>query len=612
MIRFRVPELFRIGGGLLLIALVACSAPPSPASTSVLPSATLTVSASPTLAATQTPYVITATSFPQPIPTAGPQSVYIFSLAEAGHEHLFAYNPQSLPLTRLTSGDWDDITPALSPDGTRIAFASNRNGYWDLYLLDLQSGETTRLTDTPEFDAAPSWSPDGVWLVFESYKDGNLQLMILSVKDPSQPVIRLTQDAASDSYPAWSPSLPGRKIAFVSDRSGQNEIWIADLDKQPDQRYSMISQNAGSFISHPAWSTDGRYVSWSAIDPTTALSGIYVWDVQDPSTPAQLVGNGDWPVWLSGQAFATRLTSANQTYLTAYTLPQGAIMLPTIQLPAALAGLTYGTTAVALPGPFDATAALTPAPLFRVERTQVLDIPAGRDSLVDLNDVNAPYPKLDGQVVDSFQALRERLTQAVGWDVLGTNLENAFIPLTTPLDPGMGQDWLYTGRAFTLNSNLLEAGWMVVVREDFGSQTYWHLFLRTRAQDGSQGQPLTEFPWDFSARTDPTAYDQGGRLSSSIPTGYWLDLTDLALEYGWERQPALINWRTFFDGTRFNEFAMTGGLDWRTAMLALYPPDVLVTPTVVVPPSPTPTWVPPWYQSPTPTTTATLQPTLTP
>jgi len=153
---------------------------------------------------------------------------------------------------------------------------------------------------------------------------------------------------------------------------------------------------------------------------------------------------------------------------------------------------------------------------------------------------------------------------------------------------------------------------MVVVREDFGSQTFWHLYLRTRAQDGSQGEPLNQVPWDFSARSDPTAYDQGGRLMTSIPSGYWLDLTSLALQYGWERQPALVNWRTFFNGTHFNEFADTQGLDWRTAMLELYPPDVLVTPTVVYPPTRTPTWVPPWYQSPTPTPTATFQPTSTP
>ena len=52
-------------------------------------------------------------------------------------------------------------TPPCSPDGTRLAFASNRDGDWDLYWMDLATGEVTQLTDTPEYDAAPSWSPDG-------------------------------------------------------------------------------------------------------------------------------------------------------------------------------------------------------------------------------------------------------------------------------------------------------------------------------------------------------------------------------------------------------------------------------------------------------------------
>jgi dipeptidyl aminopeptidase/acylaminoacyl peptidase len=78
-------------------------------------------------------------------------------------------HPGRMPLTRLTNGDWDDITPAPSPDGTKIAFASNRLGHWDLFLMDLASGELTRLTDTPEYEGAPTWSPDGTFLAYETY-----------------------------------------------------------------------------------------------------------------------------------------------------------------------------------------------------------------------------------------------------------------------------------------------------------------------------------------------------------------------------------------------------------------------------------------------------------
>ena len=102
----------------------------------------------------------------------------IFSYEEDGYAHLFAYIPEKLPLTRLTSGDWDDITPSPSPDGEKIAFASNRSGFWDLYLLDLASGEITQLTDTPEYEGAPTWSPDGAFMAFESYVDENLEIVV--------------------------------------------------------------------------------------------------------------------------------------------------------------------------------------------------------------------------------------------------------------------------------------------------------------------------------------------------------------------------------------------------------------------------------------------------
>jgi TolB protein len=197
-----------------------------------------------------------------------------------------------------------------------------------------------------------------------------------------------------------------------------------------------------------------------------------------------------------------------------------------------------------------------------------------------------------------------RNTNETGWDALA-GLSNAFVPLTTALDPGLGEDWLYTGRAFALNPLLSNAGWMVAVRQDYGNQTYWTLYLRTQSQDGTQGEPLHDPPWDLSARynLDPRVYEQGGTYDS-VPPGYWVNFTALARQYGWERVPALPNWRTYYNGARFTEFVLTGGLDWYSAMLEIYPKDILVTPTRILPPSSTPTI--------TPIPTDTLTPTRTP
>jgi len=92
----------------------------------------------------------------------------------------------------------------------------------------------------------------------------------------------------------------------------------------------------------------------------------------------------------------------------------------------------------------------------------------------------------------------------------------------------------YTGRAFALNSLMINAGWMAVNREDVGSQTYWRLYIRAQKQDGSEGQPIQNPPWDLNARynLDPIIYEAGGQYGS-VPSGYWIDFTALAQAYGW-------------------------------------------------------------------------------
>jgi len=227
-----------------------------------------------------------------------------------------------------------------------------------------------------------------------------------------------------------------------------------------------------------------------------------------------------------------------------------------------------------------------------------------RKSLVELVDVEVTHALLSDMVDGAYNDLREDLAAQIGWDYLSV-LENAFVPLTSPLFPGMVNDWLYTGRAIMLNTAPVNAGWMVAMREDFGSEVYWRIFLRTRFQDGSQGMPLYDLPWNFNSRSsgDPLAYEQGGALFEKVPPGFWFDFTQLAMSKGWERLPALITWRSAIPAARYNEYVFRNGLDWLSAMGEIYPSEALYTPTPVAPPthSPTPTRWP--TRTPIPTRT---------
>jgi TolB protein len=532
----------------------------------------------------------------------------VVSLSEGGYSHLFAYQPLAEPFVRLTNGEWEDATPALSPDGRQVAFASNRAGHWDIYLLDLLSGETRQLTETPEYDAAPSWSPDGHYLAYETYREDNLEIALLAV-DGSNPAIVLSVHPAADFSPSWSPG--GRQIAFISTRSGENEVWLADLDETEQERFTNLSRNPRSQETHPLWSPDGNALVWAATE--NGLHNLFLWR---DGEGAHYLSSGDWPAWSpDGSALLTTLVNSKKTLLTAYAAEDLRLILPPVLLPGSLAGLAWGKgdSAIPLAASLEQIARLTPTPLWQAVVNPNPSIPGGRANLVSLGEVQAPYPLLHDGVDESFRALQARVARAAGWDFLA-NLENAYVPLTAPLAPGLGDDWLYTGRAFTFSPLPLNAGWLAVVPEQFGSETFWRVYLRTRYQDGSQGAPLRAFPWDFNARYsgNPLLYEQGGAETRAIPTGYWIDLTQLAAAYGWERLEALPIWQSYFPATRFNEFFLAENLDWRSAMLELYPAEALVTPTIVFPPTATPTVTPRWYQSPTPSPTLTPLPTFTP
>lgn len=533
--------------------------------------------------------------------------VLLLSMEENGYARFFLYTPEGDALLRLTSGDWNDSAPALNPEGTQVAFASDRSGYWDIYLLTLATGETRQVTSTPAYDSAPTWSPDGQWLAYETYDGADLEIAALNMADASAPPIVLTDSDAADFAPAWSPQ--GRKIAFTSNRSGNPDIWLADLDRPDEGRFINISDTLQMAESRPQWS--GDELIWIAEAQGVNLGGAYIWDA---SHPARWIAEANLAAWNpSSDKLMTVTRDANVDYLSASSLDR-VLILPPKPLPGLVRSMLWLT--LDLPTPpqtyLDASA-VTPAALWNPLLSPPVEGPSGRALVVTLSNVQAPYPKLHDEADEAFEALRKRVIAETGWDALAS-LQNAYVPLTNELDPGLGRDWLYTGRGFALNSLLVNAGWMVSVREGIGQQTFWRIYLRAQNQDGSQGAPLGEAPWDLNARynLDPQAYDQGGAYAP-IPQGYWVDFTALARAYGFERQSALPNWRVYFAGTRFTEFVMTDGLDWYNAMLQLYPAEALITPTPKLPPTLTPTLtpIPTLTRGPSPTPTITPSPTVT-
>ncbi|MBE0696391.1 MAG: PD40 domain-containing protein [Anaerolineaceae bacterium] len=339
------------------------------------------------------------------------QGVMLLSLRDGNAIHLFAFHPLYLPLTRITNQPWDDCFPSLSSDGTRIAYSSRQNGYWDLYILDLVSGKQERLTDTPEFEGASTWSPDGQWIAYERYNGVSLDIYLQSLTDLTSPPIQLTNDPGIDSSPAWSPK--GREIAFVSTRGGDEDIWLARLD-HIDDRFVNISHSMQSQDRNPAWSTDGNQLAWAA--QRDGDRQIAIWNPDQFDHPARLIGEGDRATWSpDGADIFSEVRDAQASWLAAYKPDSGRLSMPLSPMPGSIYGMIWlkgplvGWLAEKIENPDNSPA----PPLWQPALTRTV-VPAGRMGLVPLSDVTAPQALLHDAVDESFTALRNRIAIEAG------------------------------------------------------------------------------------------------------------------------------------------------------------------------------------------------------
>ena len=167
-----------------------------------------------------------------------------------GNREIYVMKADGTQQINLTNHGAEDWTPAWSPDGGSIAFSSYRDGNWEVYVMGSDGSNPIRLTDNAAADYGPSWSPDSQELVFHSNRDGNWEIYVIG-RD-GQGLRRLTEDEATDFAPAWSPD--GTLIAFESYRDGNMEIYLMYADGS--EPYD-ISNDPYSNEHGPSWARDG-------------------------------------------------------------------------------------------------------------------------------------------------------------------------------------------------------------------------------------------------------------------------------------------------------------------------------------------------------------------
>jgi Tol biopolymer transport system component len=130
--------------------------------------------------------------------------------------------------TQIIASSATERDPQFSPDGTRVAFTSERSGYPAIWLAAGDGSNPTPLTSFAgsRTAGAPSWSPDGRQIVFDSMAGGYLDIFVLN---PENRVSRqLTDDHAFNARPSWSRD--GRWIYFGSNKSGIQQVWKISPD----------------------------------------------------------------------------------------------------------------------------------------------------------------------------------------------------------------------------------------------------------------------------------------------------------------------------------------------------------------------------------------------
>lgn len=158
---------------------------------------------------------------------------------------------------KLTDNSFRDLGPSWSPDGERIAFASDRDGRFEIYTMKADGGDVRRLTYNNEIDLSPRWSPDGKQIVFQ-VEGGNLYTIAAAGGVPRQ----LTDNAGTDMWPDWSPTM--QFIAYTStsnQNAGERAIFTIELATK-----TITQLTSGSRDDNPAWSPDGKYIAFDS-DP---------------------------------------------------------------------------------------------------------------------------------------------------------------------------------------------------------------------------------------------------------------------------------------------------------------------------------------------------------
>ena len=168
---------------------------------------------------------------------------------------IWRLNLNNSSLSQITNGPLSamNVEPNISPDGTLIAFSSDRSGSPMIYTMKVNGSNPNRITFAGRYNASPSFSPDGKLIAFAGWDKEHFDIFVMNTNGTN--MVRLTSSEKRGSHrlahnedPTFSPD--GRHIAFISDRTGNKQLYIVNLDGTNERRLTFDRFN----YEKPKWS----------------------------------------------------------------------------------------------------------------------------------------------------------------------------------------------------------------------------------------------------------------------------------------------------------------------------------------------------------------------